>query len=151
MINFCFRIKNNRAEHTKLEINVYEASAGSQIVGEFGIRYVSGYYGGIRGTEKEYLCINPTVHKENAIAELHYQGDGLVKIPLLLLMSMGNRVRPPYPVPIISGIFLNAGARAQAWPASKTPRSLSRITTILRGLSRNSSFTRLRAAVCRHS
>ena len=76
------------AEHEGGDINIYQTTTDSEIPKqEFGIQYACGYYGGIRGTEEQFLCLNPTIHRVDAIARLHFQGDGLVKIPLSAIAS----------------------------------------------------------------
>ncbi len=72
-----------------IDINPTTSGRGER---EFGILSVCGYYGGVRGygvggTEEQFLCLNPTIHREDAISKLHYQGDGLVKIPLSAVSS----------------------------------------------------------------
>ena len=77
---------------------------------ERGILHISGYYGGMqKGSFKEFIavlgrgalpvlitdstdaetvvCLNPTLHRENAIDNLHFQGEGLVKIPISTIAS----------------------------------------------------------------
>ncbi len=68
--------------------------SSSEKTNEYGIVSVCGYYGGIKSFDQhltklkeEILCLNPTVHRADAIKELHCTGEGYIKLPLSAILS----------------------------------------------------------------
>ncbi len=75
---------------------------------ERGILYVSGYYGGMKcgdfregmgisgdgvtpvfiySSSETVVCLDPTLHREDAVDKLHFQGAGLIKVPISAMAS----------------------------------------------------------------
>ncbi len=90
-------------------IIVFPCNTDPNVEEEFGIKYLCGYYGGItnrrnRGTAglvgggivavyldypdaEKFLCLDPTLHRKDALRELHFSGEGHVKIPVSAIAS----------------------------------------------------------------
>jgi hypothetical protein len=95
------------AEYKKSEIEIIPEYSTTNRSDEFGIKHVVGYNGSIQNKaldlrgcvnircpleeldneENLVLCLNPTIHYRNASREMHFQGEGYVKIPLTEIKS----------------------------------------------------------------
>ena len=101
-------LKNKRcgANYKTDEIEIISRATNKN--DEFGIKHVVGYNGRIKNKQldlsgcsaiaycneeevddekNKYLCLNPTIHYEDASREMHFQGEGYVKIPLIEIKS----------------------------------------------------------------
>ncbi|MEK6938525.1 MAG: hypothetical protein AABX04_05755 [Nanoarchaeota archaeon] len=92
LLEVSLRKECSSALHHQKEIIV--GSLSKNDADEYGIVSICGYYGGVKSFDKqdnrlkeEMLCLNPTVHRADAIKELHYTGEGLIKVPLSAVVS----------------------------------------------------------------